>query len=361
MENELKRNGAIELMRFVFCICIIIYHINNRIELPKSDYFSFCQNGNIGVEFFFLVSGWLMMNSVIRHGNEEAGIRKPTLHFMKKKLRKVLPHHILVFGTVFLLYFWLGPIKGIENNFKKMADCIPAFFLIQKSGVDSFELLRYEWYIGAMLVGMAVLYPLLVKYRKAFSAYICPLLSVLLIGYMAHNSHRISGIDRFIFADGIISKTYVRAVAIMALGMFCYEISAFLSRRNFSRIIISVMTTAEVICYALTLLFAFSCWESKYEATVCYLMAIAVSLTFSGKTLSAKLSGNKVLCYLGKLSFPLYMMQGISLTFIRYVIPDTTPAVKVFTVFAMTLCIALITQPISKSMLKFWDKNIKER
>lgn len=32
------RNGNIDLMRFVFCLIIILYHINNRLDLnPPSD------------------------------------------------------------------------------------------------------------------------------------------------------------------------------------------------------------------------------------------------------------------------------------------------------------------------------------
>lgn len=59
------RNGNIDLMRFVFCLIIILYHINNRLDLNppfglSEKYFSFCGEGRIGVEFFFVVSGYLL-------------------------------------------------------------------------------------------------------------------------------------------------------------------------------------------------------------------------------------------------------------------------------------------------------------
>lgn len=59
------RNGNIDLMRFVFCLIIILYHINNRLDLNppfglSEKYFSFCGEGRIGVEFFFIVSGYLL-------------------------------------------------------------------------------------------------------------------------------------------------------------------------------------------------------------------------------------------------------------------------------------------------------------
>ncbi len=59
------RNGNIDLMRFVFCLIIILYQINNRLDLNppfglSEKYFSFCGEGRIGVEFFFIVSGYLL-------------------------------------------------------------------------------------------------------------------------------------------------------------------------------------------------------------------------------------------------------------------------------------------------------------
>ncbi len=53
----MKRNGKIELMRFVFCISILLYHINSDLWDGKkllSDNISFFAHGRTGVEFFFL-------------------------------------------------------------------------------------------------------------------------------------------------------------------------------------------------------------------------------------------------------------------------------------------------------------------
>ena len=67
MNRKYKKNGLIELMRFVFASIIIIFHVNkdlwNReIVLFRLGGFRFtpAQNGTIGVDFFFLVSGALL-------------------------------------------------------------------------------------------------------------------------------------------------------------------------------------------------------------------------------------------------------------------------------------------------------------
>lgn len=51
-----KRNGMIDFMRFVFCILIVLEHS----ELFRGRMLA----GYIGVEFFFIVSGWLLMQHI---------------------------------------------------------------------------------------------------------------------------------------------------------------------------------------------------------------------------------------------------------------------------------------------------------
>jgi hypothetical protein len=50
-ENS-KRNGFIDFLKFIFAIIILIHH--------SWQFFPILPIGYIGVEFFFLVTGWLM-------------------------------------------------------------------------------------------------------------------------------------------------------------------------------------------------------------------------------------------------------------------------------------------------------------
>lgn len=50
------RNGIIDFMRFVFCILIVLDHATLFRGRMVAGY--------IGVEFFFIVSGWLLMKHI---------------------------------------------------------------------------------------------------------------------------------------------------------------------------------------------------------------------------------------------------------------------------------------------------------
>lgn len=52
----MKRNSVADILRFIFAIVIAVFHFQQKYELDG--YFI---NGFIGVEYFFLISGWFMV------------------------------------------------------------------------------------------------------------------------------------------------------------------------------------------------------------------------------------------------------------------------------------------------------------
>ena len=114
-----KKNGTIELFRFVFASCVIFFHICT--EFWKQDKtigylgkyeLTFFENGYIGVEFFFLVSGYLMASSIYRKLNCSAiegvsirSLEEDTVVFLWRKVKAILPYYwpACILMTVFLV------------------------------------------------------------------------------------------------------------------------------------------------------------------------------------------------------------------------------------------------------------------
>ena len=64
-----KRNGEIDAFRFVFAIVIFLFHFG--VFLQNSALKNVFKFGNIGVEFFFLVSGYLLAARACRFAASE--------------------------------------------------------------------------------------------------------------------------------------------------------------------------------------------------------------------------------------------------------------------------------------------------
>lgn len=68
VKKTFQRNGKIELLRFIFCMAVLLFHCEKYVlgepSLEKGYHLSLFCHGSMGVEFFFLVSGFLMAKSI---------------------------------------------------------------------------------------------------------------------------------------------------------------------------------------------------------------------------------------------------------------------------------------------------------
>lgn len=95
-----KKNGAIELLRFLCAISIVFTHMH---------YLSILPFGHRAVEIFFLLSGFLMMRSLDRraagtHSNG-AGLMQETSSFIWGKVKRIYPElfiSLVIAGIAFV-------------------------------------------------------------------------------------------------------------------------------------------------------------------------------------------------------------------------------------------------------------------
>lgn len=353
------RNGTIEIMRFIFCFIIILYHINNRLELPPYESMTFFFHGKIGVEFFFLVSGWLMAKSALKY--EDKPILPSTKEFVSKKFFAILPYHLITYFVCTFSMLYKGRRNGIEFLFKRFCETLPNFFFLQKSGIVSEEIITPEWYIAAMLWMMLLIFPLILKYKGKFTKYACPIITILLIGYMIHDKNQLGGMGRFLFSK-TISKAYVRAFAEMCGGVFCYEVSMYMKKLNFTKADRVAFTVIEAVCYILPIVYAASSWENDYESFAFYSLAIAVTITFSGISYTTKPLSGSVSDFLGRMSLPLYFAQSVPFTWYKY--SKTVKALNQNQLIAFfilgTIVFAFILEFLSPYLYKLIDNKIKK-
>ena len=88
------RNGTIDLMRILFTLCIVIHHAHQAGLRMNCGY--------IGVEFFFIVTGYLVMNKIADFDGEKFEV----LPFLFHKLKAFYPEFICahIIGLIVILY-----------------------------------------------------------------------------------------------------------------------------------------------------------------------------------------------------------------------------------------------------------------
>ena len=98
MAKQLKpsRNGSIDLMKFVFTLVIMLFHTNKLFG-----------GGYIAVDFFFVVSGYLMAVSMekrmTRQSQKPVPLGQDTVSFLLHKAGGIFPYYVVVFVLTFIL------------------------------------------------------------------------------------------------------------------------------------------------------------------------------------------------------------------------------------------------------------------
>lgn len=356
-----KRNGKIEFFRFVFCMCIIFFHLNLTyfdLEYEIGDYLSFFKHGRIGVEFFFIVTGYLFARSCYKSRNTKLPLGKDTVQFVFHKWYAIFPYHVIAFIVTYITIVIVRQLSFSEG-LVRLIDGLPNFFLIQRTGIYANNIIGVEWYVSVMILSLFILYPICKKNYDLFTRVLAPLCGVFLIGYLCEKYGYLSGASIW---DGVVSKAQLRGLAEICLGAFIFEVSRFIARYSYSKILRILLTCIEYGCYAAVLLFTCSQVSVKYEAYALYALLVAVCLSFSEVTYGQRLFQNKVCMFLGKISLPVYLAQNAVRLAVEYYCEDLRISAQfviiIIGIFILALLIYYLGNILSKKTARFL-KSIK--
>ena len=341
------KNGKIQLLRIVFCLAVILFHIGK--DLPSWQ--AFAVHGYIGVEFFFLVTGVLMGKSLAKTRDQEmlsgaagsgsvtgnsgnsgtqiSDLGTESAKFLWKKIKAVLPYHFLFYGLMFLVY----AANGRQYSLTYLLDKLPGLFFLHYLGFHGSNgtgtILGLEWYLCSMFLAIAIIYPLARKFGRAFTRWAAPIIGLLILCYMMMARGQLSGSDIW---DTVIWHPHLRAIAEICIGLACYEAAAEIARRGQStprsgnavpgtpsapgfrlwqRLL---LTLIEWGCYAAVIAYVFSSLSVVYEIHMFSLLAVGLTISFSGQSLlgNSRIFNNNICYFLGDISLPVYLGQNVA-------------------------------------------------
>lgn len=311
----MKKNGKIELLRFLFAIAILLRHINLKaFELNKSfGSFTLGKLGYIGVEFFFLVSGFFMARSIFKNNNKKSSDEySSNWEFILKKIKAILPYHLM--ACIIMIIIIIFRDKGNALNLIMIKS--PSLLLLQNTGIlgNVKPLIASEWYLSAMFISMFIIYPFLKKDYNKFVYSVAPIISLLTIGYIVSQTGFLSGTSELL---GFTFKANYRALGEICLGIMAFEISRKISDYKLNSQKIKLLKVFEFLCYLFVFIVMFTDRKPYFE--VLSLIALFFGLIISTGLYSQKdekIFNNKVTYFLGSISLPIYMFQEVVWVFV---------------------------------------------
>lgn len=354
MSNKGK-NGRVEFLRFIFAIGILFFHIHKRFAVNgnisigiKGIYFF--NHGYIGVEFFFLVSGYLLAASAYSKRNVGTQlIGTETAGMMWKKIKNVFPYHLfaMILTVIVNAYFLYDTAKA---RLAYAVDSWASLFFVQAFGFDSSWANKLTWYLDVWLMVTFIFWYFLRKHYDVFVKIACPLLALFVLGYMSHEYHSLAGIDGW---TGHFYKCFLRGLAEMALGCSAYSLTRRLNKINLTVQGKRVLAVLELVCYLLVLGYAVTGIDPKYSYATLFIMLLGLILTFSNVNPCHEIFDKPVFAWCGKMSLLIYLNQFYSIRLVQSLLPDVSFAMKV----VMCSLVTFIGAYVCNVVVDFFEKN----
>lgn len=328
-----KRNGEIDILKCMFAVMIVLAHLNDTFQLG---YFA---RGHIGVEFFFIVSGYYMANSALKTIGSSSFLPQNIPDLTWKFIIKKMSVFFFVYLAACISQFIIRMVVGkwtLSTIINKMLVLIPDISLTMMVLTPSKGwFLGGTWYLSAMLIGILIIYPVLLWKYEYSSKILFPVLSAFIYGWIYNKFGYIEAVD---FWAGICSVSILRAFAGLGLGVGLFHFARYISERIHScsqcKCTSHIILIAKICLYSIIFYYEFSRINVKYDIYILYLIFFALAMSFS----CPHIGSNQITDFLGKWSLCLFIGHGV----IRFAAKDILGNTISIQELTYILCIIVI-------------------
>lgn len=324
--KQLKYLGHIDLLRAIAVLLVILFHLD----------FNLFQGGFIGVDVFFVISGFLITR-LISHEYEQSG-KVDFKKFYLRRIRRLIPSLFLIIGLAFLLTFLVfSPsdfINATTSMFMSSLALSNFYFLAQSNYFDvssAFKPLLHTWSLG-IEEQFYLLYPatlfLLLKTFKANRGVVISLSFFFAISLLLTVFTSFYGISSFISEIFLPKDQMTSSVSSLQFYLLPFRMFEFLT----GAIIVFIPApkikselfklVLNLSGFVLILLSAFF-----FNKDILYLSALNIIpclgagliLWFPYSKHLSFLFENKPIKYIAKISYTLYLVHWLIIVVYRYI------------------------------------------
>ena len=311
------RNYQLDFLKLVFAIMVFAAHTVYLTPNSFSESSIFVVLGYISVNFFFNISGMLMINSVSKGTLENqtansANIGERSWTFVFHRIKGILMQYWVALALSLVTY-----IIAYREYLSVVVKSIPEVLMVQSS-VNFWSSNGPTWYLAAMFIAMLPLSYLLIKNKDTYVNVIAPTLAVLLYGYLfASEPYATSTFN------GVIMYSFIRAVCGLCSGALSWKISLWIKGSNNKPLTRGIATIAEIICYSLVFvsMFLYSSDSGMIYSMMC-LLPVCIGITFSGASYISEIFKCRIFKYCAPLSLAIYLNHNAGKRLVMSFFPE---------------------------------------
>ena len=320
-----SKNQEIELWRFFFAVMVFLSHMS---VLP---------NGALAVDFFFLLTGYLTMNSIFtkrQRGSKDASSSSFIIH----KIKSFYPELLVATVISIIVYFIANPINP-HLLYRAIQTLINGIIPLKMTGIgiSVSDFNGATWYISSMLLGLIIVYPLLLRYGTHPLLFIT---GVILCGFLCQYHGALYGVYKWY---GITFEGNIRAVGELLLGATAFPVVERLRKLTLTKLGQYFISLIKYTGIGIIIIISAVNNKSLHGVALCCAL-LALILSFSNLGIDKILFRNKLCANLGALSLPLYLGHRAITVCCNSIVPfsDCPLRIKTLICFGYSLLSAFI-------------------
>ena len=225
-----------------------------------------------------------------------------TVEFIKKKVSSVVPE----FYVAWIIAFVVDHIfdHKLSNVVMDASKGIFDLLFLRMAGLYCYSPNTVSWYLSAMFIAMAIIYPVLRRHTELYLKVISPLGFVLLAGVFCHTYESLASWNDWM---GIACSGLVRGILLVLGGSCCWTLSNWMKGWKLSGAQRGFVTVIEMVVF-LIVLGAMAILEGGItDFGLLFLFFVLVVISTSGQSYSSEWFNNKFVYWLGEISLSVYL------------------------------------------------------
>lgn len=281
--SKFQKNTTIEFLRYFFMIILLIWHGG----------WDYLEHGYLVVEFYFILSGYFLLNSNIRRPKSAA-------QYTFDKLKRT---YFEYFTALCISFLYFGVLSGIVHDsfsIKTVLKIIPEALLIQDIGIFEGGFNSPMWYYSVLIISGYFLYYMINKWRNTCVNFIIPICCIIFFIFLVNSNN--GSLEGWGYVNGLYFP-FIRGMAEMGLGvLLCNIATSRLKIHNSVMLDIFAIVAFVLVCYILNT-------DSLLDRYVLILFPFIIYTAIWNKSIVHKIFNHPIWERLGGVSFEMFLLH----------------------------------------------------
>lgn len=333
-------NNSLGIWRIFFTLSIMLYHFSSSSSI-YTDYPMIKKHWYISVEFFFILSGYLLMQHIEHNKEESIGA------YLSKRIYRLYPEYVIAFIV-------MAFIRAANQNLNVIKVIIPNWLelvMLQNIGTGRYDFVNSPaWYVSTLLIASLILFYMLKEHRKVFLEFIAPIGMIVIFSYLYREY---AFLDVYYQTKGfLLNGPVMRALLGMTVGIYVYLISTSEPVKRFFEKVRGFCILIEIVFFIGALSFATLVEDGEYDYLILILFAIGI-LCASQDMYIGKICKIRVIKWLDEISYSAFLCHNAVIALGFYVFKIfkwQLDAVSVILFILITLIVASVYHYLCKGI-----------